>query len=196
MCFFVVKYFSLSSSLPFFCCNLLVQQLTLIFLCFLKIYDQWLGSLSYWNSEISFVTIRRMKQMSMAKFVDSYLDNFGILSEGVAWKSLNSASERLEWPTGITRWKVNATIFNLILDCTLHNRDLGFIIDALIFFIFGYLFLGKVMGFTITVVSQHQLYHNCPITFSDILNFYLAFCIDHMTCNLMFKLWTSEILLW
>ena len=34
--------------------------------------------------------------MSMAKFVDSYLDNFGILSEGVAWKSLNSASERLE----------------------------------------------------------------------------------------------------
>ena len=44
-----------------------------------------------------------MKQMSMAKFVDSYLDNFGILSEGVAWKSLNSASERLEWPTGIMR---------------------------------------------------------------------------------------------
>ena len=41
--------------------------------------------------------------MSMAKFVDSYLNKFGILSEGVAWKSLNSASERLEWPTGNTR---------------------------------------------------------------------------------------------
>ena len=44
-----------------------------------------------------------MKKMSMAKFADSQLDNVGILSEGVAWKSLNSASERLEWPTGITR---------------------------------------------------------------------------------------------
>ena len=53
--------------------------------------------------------------MSMAKFVDSYLDNFGILSEGVAWKSLNSASERLERPVGITRQRDEKLILQFII---------------------------------------------------------------------------------